>query len=198
MTVDPITRCDPSDWPDAGAELVQHQRAQTDLRRSTFLSDAGGRTCRGSWLYFADLQAVIAQGEGRKGDGKTARIGARGALQIAGGGPVAGRLALGPGLDEGVEIGAAGHAGRVPPGSGGIVGDGGERAAHALRAHADGVRLVGRWRGETPGHKDTEATAKATRQTEGREAMRMPLTLPFVSSVVLCVLGGRARKTRGG
>ena len=45
------------------------------------------------WLYFADAQAVIAQAEGRKRDGETARIGAP-ALRIAAG-------SLGAGLAAG-------------------------------------------------------------------------------------------------
>ena len=122
---------------DRRAELRQHQRAQTDLRRSTLLSAAGGRACRGYRLYFTDAKAVIAQAKRRKGAAKLRVSARRARCEIAGRRAVGVRLAALAALDERVEVGAAGDAGRIPPDRRGIVGDRGERAAHTLGADAD-------------------------------------------------------------
>ena len=132
---------------DGYPELVEDRRTQTDLRRSPILSDGGGAACRAQWLYFTDPQAVIAQAERGIGDGEAARIGTPGAGRIARRRAIGGRVALAAGFDQGVEIGAAGDARRIPPRAGRIVGDRGKGAAHAERPHADHVGDLGRGRG---------------------------------------------------
>src|SRR5262249_19087023 len=52
--------------PERDAKLRKIDR--TDARRSRILSDAGGVTCRGEWLYFTDCHAVIAEAQGGKRD----------------------------------------------------------------------------------------------------------------------------------
>ena len=61
-----------------------------------------------------------------------------------------GGIAVGA-FEDGAEQRAAGEAGGVPPGEGGIVGKGDERAAHTLRAHAYGFKDLRADRGRKEG-----------------------------------------------
>src|SRR5216684_8753474 len=101
-------------------------RGAVEAENALIFSAGGVRRCRGDYPYLTDRQAVIAEAE--------RRIRERDALHRGI------RRTVGPAVfDEAAEERAAGETRRVPPRRRRIVGDGGERARHALRTHADDV-----------------------------------------------------------
>src|SRR5437899_3222941 len=86
------------------------------------------------------------------------------------------------------EKGAAGHPRRIPPGRRGIVGDGGERPGHSLRANANQIgRLSVGFGRARQGHKEDEGHRDQTHRGPGG-VEHAPYLTRFVSFVFLCVL----------
>ena len=132
----PTTRWSPSDCPTVAPNWFSANDAQTGTCRPFILSDRRSGPVRATArLHFADSQAVIAQAQRRKRQ-REPRWSRRATPGPAAAASVGARFSAMSRDDA--ERRPGGQAGRIPPGRRRVVGDRDERAAHALRAGADG------------------------------------------------------------